>query len=43
MCGEYRAIDRAKWLVENQGKVMREAKLRVIREFPEFFYGAGEQ
>ena len=39
MCGEYRAIDRAKWLVENQGKVMREAKLQVIREFPEVFLG----
>jgi len=39
MCGEYRAIDRAKWIVENQGKVMREAKLQVIREFPEVFDG----
>jgi len=43
MCGEHRAIDRAKWLVENQGKVMQEATLQVMREFPAAFDGAGAE
>ena len=43
MCGEHRAIDRAKWLVKNQGKVMQEAKLQVMREFPAAFDGAGAE
>jgi len=46
MCGEYPAIDRAKWLVENKGKgrkTLAEAKLQVMREFPAVFSGAGEE
>ena len=40
LCGEYRAIDRAKWLAKNKGLSDKEAKLQVMREFPETFASA---